>query len=100
VLLMLGMVAGVYTAVASMPGMTADGQKWVEQHRQAGALVTALAGALDGAVQGAVESLRVAAREMVRQLTGTVTSLVQQLAKIAGASPAGVVHVGQVLMAP
>jgi len=74
--LMLGMIAGVYTAIATMPGITAGGERWMEQHRQAAAFLTAAAGALNGAVQAAAASLRIAAREMMQQLSGTIVSLV------------------------
>src|SRR5438309_625604 len=92
--LMLGMIAGVYTAIATMPGITTGGERWMDQHRQAAAFLTAVAGALNGAVQAAAESLRIAGREMMQQLAGTIVSLVQQVAKIAGASPAGFGHLG------
>ena len=91
--LMLGMTAGVYTAVATMPGITAGGERWMEQHPQAAAFLTAVAGTLNGAVRDVAESLRTAGREMVQQLSGTVVSLVQQVVKIAG-TPAGVAHFG------
>ncbi len=72
--LMLGMIAGVYTAITTMPGITAGGERWMEQHRQAAAFLTAAAGALHGAVQAAAESLRIAGREMMQQLAGTIVS--------------------------
>ena len=93
-MLILGMSAGIYTAVVSMPGITAGGERWMEQHRQVAAILTAVAGTLNGAVQAAAESLRIAGREMMQELSGTVVSLVHQVAKIAGASPAGLLPLG------